>query len=266
MTAIFVTAFYDIGRNSWDNYYNRNMDAYINSLNKIILNIDNQIVIFLDDRYLNKVIKRDNVLIIPINDEWLHNNTLGWKFLEVTKIIMNSEKYINLVGHKDNPEHKYPHYVTIVNCKLDFITIAYNTLKINTNYIWIDAGYLHTVDSLESNILFNKTPTDKILLFLVNSIIPQDFDIIHTLIHARPLVTGGLFIIPHQYIYLLYNTYFKCVKKLIDLNIVDDDQHILLQCIATIGFDHFNLIIPTPQSWPKSLTYLILMEEQATLC
>ena len=88
-----VTAFYDIGRDSWK-LHPRKVDEYIEAFS-FFLNYDYSMVIFIDSRYYNildSLIRNskfpNSKRLISINDAWLFDNIWSWKKLEREKEII----------------------------------------------------------------------------------------------------------------------------------------------------------------------------------
>lgn len=65
-----VTAFFDIGRNSWNALYRRNLDWYFENA-KRLLTLQDKIIIYMDDRYIDKIKEickdsMDKTIIVPM--------------------------------------------------------------------------------------------------------------------------------------------------------------------------------------------------------
>jgi hypothetical protein len=272
--VVFVTAFYDIGRVNWTHLERPSM-YYINALTDLITMLKHSIVVYLDDRYVTDFSNRQEIknaidvgklTIIPINETWLVNNTKGWRTVPEAQLIMHSKYYTELLKERINnkqPENTYAKYNGIVHCKIDFINITKNLTNMDGLYVWIDSGYLFSVnhkyvkDDTKLILNFDKINKNKITFMLVNKIHPFDFDTTFTIVNARETHASGFYIVPSHLITPLYESYFSVIDKFNKLGISDDDQHIYLQCIALMGFDMFELVIEKEGVWPNGVRYFM---------
>lgn len=269
---VFVTAFFNINRSNW-NISKRDINYYLDSL-KILLITEKNIIVFIDDRYINldfiqnymyniKVLNNKSK-IIPINYEWLIKNSESWKKNEICKKIMNSNEYIQKVCHRikaGNPENIYPEYNTINHCKIDLIKYAIdnNMIEINDLICWCDSGYHKSIlhgNSFEypySSLDTNKFNHNKLNFCLRNKITQNDENIDYTLIYAPEVFTGSFFAGKIILMNKLYTLYHACLDEMYIMNIADDDQHIYLRCFLKEP-DLFELFL-SPYKWPKALCY-----------
>ena len=269
---IMITAFFNINRENW-NVLNRNVDYYIESL-KILLSTEKNIIVFIDDRYIeldfiqnyiyNINILKNKSKIIPINYGWLYTNSKSWQKNEICKNIMKSNDYINKVSKRieaGNPENIYPEYNTINHSKIDFIKYAIDNNMIENNDLicWCDSGYHKSIlhnnpfEFPYSNLDSNKFNDDKLNFCLRNKITENDKNINYTLINAPEVFTGSFFSGNIDLMNKLYSLYHECLDDMYNLNIADDDQHVYLRCFLKQP-QLFELFLSLDK-WPEALNY-----------
>ena len=238
-----ITAFYDIGR---ENYvlYNRSIYTFINSFLNY-LNIDYKMIVFIDDRYIDIILKYyekskyKNKTFIPINEEWLCKNIPSWSLLDKETEIMNSEYFKTLLKERIEifiPETIYPKYTLINHSKIDFVCYAINNLNVNDYCVWTDFGYHHSI-LLNNTNLFPKTiislnniNTNKLIFFQYNQFNEDDKNIINLTKSGKMIIQGAYFSGNKENLLKLQTLYKECLKELHDNNITDDDQHIYFRC------------------------------------
>ena len=259
-----ITAFFDINRNNWK-VFNRNNDFYINSFKKY-LELDYKMIIFIDDKILEKYYfqNTDRQTFIPINLEWLKNNTKSWEQLEKVRNIMLSIEYKNLVKKRienENPENIYAEYNIINHSKIDFIyyAIVNNLINPNDFICWSDFGYFGSILSNNPEKFPNATldikkfNNKKLNFCLRNKINEFDKDPIYTLVVAPEIFTGSFFGGSQDKMIELYFLYHECLNELYDKNISDDDQHVYLRAYFKKP-ELFELFL-SDNKWPEALVY-----------
>lgn len=282
-----VTMFYDINRTNWDlSRHKRDSTYYIKSF-LYFLDYPYNMVCFIDDNYIESIIEKykkskyQNKIFIPINKEWLEENLLGWKQLDVNRIIMNSKKYKEymnqrlklIIGNSPEvpleklkanllfPENKYPEYVSIMHCKIDIIlySLLNNLIKTPHTY-WIDFGYFKStynneVETFPQNTLdINKLNNDKLTFIIRNKRVYGNYNPVSELIRAPECFTGGFWGGRNDLLQEFQRVYHIAVNNLFNINISDDDQHIFLYC-WNLKPELFHLEYIVEEPWPKSLTY-----------
>lgn len=255
---IFVSAFFDIGRGQWPNSA-RSVDRYISSFcNYLPFNYN--MILFMDDKYIDKIPLSPNLKIIPINLRWLETNVYAWKVLEKAKEIHDSEFYKNLASQHGSIENIYPEYNAINHAKIDFVTYAithYIGLESNYNVCWSDFGYfdsiLHNnIKEFPSRILDSRYfSPNKINFFLYDIIRPNDYDIIYTLTKAPVTFTGSFWCGDCSIMFKYQKLYHECLDELYQHQISDDDQHVMLRCFIK-DQSIFELFLEN-KKWPQVL-------------
>jgi hypothetical protein len=245
----YVTMFLDIGRANWKNVFNRTFDQYLKDFEPYIPLFNKKnckgdlLLVFIDKKWEQKLIDKINsykiddnnfnIKIVAIDDKFMELLPM-WQTLKKERQIINSEHFKNIIGHRHiYPEHMYPEYTLINHCKIDLICSVIDSNKINYNYYcWVDFGFFKLKKNIPENLLdITKFNLDKINYTLLNYIDDNDSDVYFTL-HYAPEKIGGYFFFGRQD---KLKDYQKLYHEILDyfqntLNIVDDDQHLALQC------------------------------------
>lgn len=239
MSVCYVTAYLEIGRENWK-FFKRTFDEYfssfINFLNVYKNDTENNFLyIFMDKSYLHKlasVIENiKNIVLIPIDEQYMFQNSVLWNRIESEEKIMNSEEYKNLIAHRSNcPETHNPKYTLINHAKVDFVKICIDMCKADY-FCWVDFGYCNRYDRIPSKLLdIEKLDKNKVNYTLINPINSKDTDIIYTLVNA-PEKIGGFFFFGNRNVLKEYQKlYHKVHLDFQNKKFVDDDQHIALLC------------------------------------
>lgn len=240
MKVCYVTAFLDINREKWDIWEKRNINIYIeyfmrqvplfkNSKNyEMFVYIDSKLISVLRDR----VDKEYPIYFIPIDENFLEENSLLWRRFAREKEIMESGWFRTLMSHRlSYGEVSQPKYTMINNAKIDLIV---HTMDLTDAEVfgWVDFGYVKLPEVLpESLVDVNKFDLKKMNFSLVSHICDNDYDIMKTLINPREIIEGG-FYFSSRPVLLEYQKLFHETHQIFhNMNIVDDDQHILIQMI-----------------------------------
>lgn len=231
-----VTFFFDIGRENWS-LHPRCVQEYFDSFD-ILLRYNNKIIVFIDDRYFEKIKESSFIKVFPINLDWLKDNIWAWQKIDREKEIINSENYKNLVKQrieKNYPENINPLYTILTHSKIDFVNYAIDHEMIKSEYVgWVDFGYFHsknTEDFLPKGPLkTEKLDCEKINICLINQIEEKDKDIIYTLQNAPEKIGAYFFWGNKNNLKLFQNLCHKWLDYFQSINIADDEQHLWLQC------------------------------------
>ena len=257
----FVTAFFDLNRDSWP-LFKRTFNEYLSSFGNFVNLFDDkntqaELIAYIDDRHLDQVYEltksHKQITIIPMNQDFMHTNLPMWKTLEREREIMNSEKFRNMIPHRlIYPEHTIPEYTLINHCKIDFVSCVINSNITDAYYFsWVDFGYCSTKESIPDKLLdISKLNLEKVNYTLVNALTEYDKDIIYTLKYA-PERIGGFFFFGNRNVLKEYQSlYHKILELYQGNNIADDDQALALACYWTKP-DLFHL--HGPFGWHKAL-------------
>lgn len=275
---VYVTAFFDIGREKWKNL-SRTVDYYFNSFKNFLTNVKNKnIIAFIDDRYIDSEIIKNysdnstyenndtNVRFIPINLDWLKLHCQSWQKNDIFEKIMNSDEYKNNLKYRINngngvPENIYPEYNTINHAKIDFInyTIVNNLVTQKELICWIDFGYYTSIlhNSFKefpyAELDLNKFNLNKLNFYLRNKISSNDLNIEYTLKNAPEIFTGSFFAGNLDVMKELHKLYGEVLNEFIENNVSDDDQHVYLRCYLK-NPNIFELYLSN-NCWPKAINY-----------
>jgi len=276
-----VTAFFDIGRGSWYDQFKRDVPFYVSSFLHY-LDFPYNIVCYIDDRYIESILEKykqspyQNKIFIPINRQWLDENTTAWKKLERDIEIINSDEYKQLLNirlrymypdgipetNRRNhlePANEFPEYNVINHSKVDFIVHAISNVFITTPITcWSDFGYFNSqhngdVSTFPKRTLDpNKFQLNKISFLLRKEVDKNDANIEYTTVFAPDVFTGTFFGGPTYLMFSLQKIYHSCVDEMYGCGISDDDQHVYLRCY--LKMPHlFDLHVFRSEEWPKGL-------------
>lgn len=284
-----VTAFFDIGRNSWNDDFKRSADFYIESFLNF-LQYPYNMICYIDDRYIETVLDvyanspYKNKRFIPINQEWLDANIASWKKLHIDKQIIQCYYYKELLENRlrfmypngapeENrrnhlyPENEFPEYNAINHSKIDFIVDSIINGFITTYYTcWCDFGYFNSQHSGDSSTFpkqlldSNKFHKSKLSFLLKNEVGELDKDMIYTLVVAPEVFTGTFFAGPSLLMLKFQKLYHQCVEELYRNGISDDDQHIYLRCYLKDP-DFFDIHVIEGEEWPRGLTFFSMTND-----
>ena len=250
-----VTAFFDIGRSDWNSYFKRDTQTYIDSFMNF-MDTEYHMVIFMDSRYIDRIPKSENKIVIPIDISFL-NTYCSWKYLKVDRETMDSEKYKSFVtdriklGHGENVSSEYN---LINHSKIDFIKYAKDHSLIFDCACWVDFGYHHAIcqnDPKNFPINFNLKLHQTRATFCIMSE-PKEYNPFDILKFAPDIFTGSFYGIPGNLINLIHGFYHESLQELYNLGITDDDQHVWLNCFNKHP-ELFHLTLFN--GWPNGLKY-----------
>lgn len=230
-----VSAFLDIGRQEWTTF-RRSLSQYFNNFLPYT-KFHHEMIIFMDDKHVNTLKSicnnRKNIVIIPINTEWMKENIYAYSQLKQETEIMNSDKFKELVKHRlHHPECSKPLYNIMQHAKIDFVAYTINNkLSMADYYAWSDFGYFQDFSRIPQRELdINKFDLYKINFQGISALTEKDFDIIYTLTTAPERIGGFFYLGSPEKLLLYQKLYHKVCKDFHNLHIVDDDQHIMIQC------------------------------------
>jgi len=241
MSICYVTAFLDIKRENWatfsrtfDDYF-KSFSPHIDMFRKLEQNNSYHLVVFIDKKHHQRVSEYvgdlKNVTLIDIDEEYLQKHSILWQRLGRETEIMQSDFYKSLVAHRLRfPENNNPRYTLINHTKIDFINIAAQTV-LHDYFCWVDFGYFGKVENIPANPLDLKLlQKDRVNYTLINPISLEDSDCLYTLRYA-PEKIGGFFFFGSREAVREYQKLYHIVHKVYqNMGIVDDDQHLALQC------------------------------------
>ncbi|CAH6419072.1 Bacterial protein of unknown function (HtrL_YibB) [uncultured virus] len=236
MSICLVSAFLDIGRQDWL-HFRRSIEQYLNNFLPYT-KMTHEMIVFMDDKHV-EILTRfcrnvSHIRIIPINREWMKEHIYAYQQLPRESEIMASESFRKLVSHRlGHPECSKPEYNIMQHAKIDFLAHVINNKMTEADYLaWTDFGYFQVPNRIPSRTLdLNKFDLDRVNFQGMNALTSQDGDILWTLVNA-PERVGGFFYLGRSDILLKYQELYHTVcKDFHEKGIVDDDQHIMIQCL-----------------------------------
>lgn len=245
---VFVTSFYDINRELYDNRSSSDYMKYFG----VLVRMDIPLVVFIDDRYYDYAIDtirqhrsmKVHTSMHAINDEFLHKYIRSWSYVSIEHDIMqHSVSYRELISHR--PEVDLSTYLPEYNCinhaKIDFIqyVIEHELIDVNsTHYIgWIDFGYLRNdweVFPFELNPILL---SDHLNVCVVRDFVESDRNYSHLLATSTApigfIITGNFWVGSIHSLRRYHRIYHDCLQILHSLEIADDDQTVMICCYFT---------------------------------
>ena len=240
MSVSYVTAFLDLQRESWISF-SRTFDAYLAAFTpflSLFTGSDSRFIVFIDKRHIHTVQRlvngTPNILLVEISEPFLETHSVLWRRLpRELEIIQSEDEYRRWTVHRQRyPENTNPRYTLINHCKIDFVNLAMEKDIHSEYFCWVDFGYFSKPENIPTALLdIEKLDKEKINYTLVSPVIPEeDRDYIYTL-QVAPERIGGFFFFGSRKSMISYQKlYHKVHSKFQTLGIVDDDQHIALQC------------------------------------
>jgi hypothetical protein len=246
LNLTLVTAFFDIGRDQW-NHYPRSVDEYTSAFAEY-QKLPYPIVLFMDDRYLQKVAVRSGLTIIPINHAWLEENCWAWQQLTRESEIMATALHKSRVQHRIAcPETHNPRYTLINHAKIDFVCYAITHGLLTSSHIaWSDFGFFSCgknvpgVHMPSRPLELERFDTAKVNYGLLNPIDERDRDPLYTLRYAPERISGGFFLATPTIMLQYQSIYHSKLTDWQTQGFADDDQHLVLRCYL----DHPDLVNP----------------------
>ena len=225
--VLFVTAYKDINRESWQHYVLTN-DYYIERFIRLTNNIQYKLIVYVEDSKMNKLkcyTFKPNIIFKKFEDVDIFLD----KYLEKDKEIMTSEIYKSKIPdhRKINPEHIYSEYNLINHSKINFVRHSKNLYPNYRFYSWIDFGFARETTTVPKNINFPILPEKiiyqvlKIPEYVIDPNIMLSLDDIY--------FAGSTFIIHHSLVEIIECLYEKKIQEFQSNYITDDDQNLILQ-------------------------------------
>lgn len=219
-----VTAFFDIGRNSWSKFQ-RPVDFYLESFSRLS-KLNNQIIVYTSED-LREIVENisPNVTVIPYDFDEKSKATVLKANESQENMRRNNLVDPNLFG---NPEYCVPEYVAVTSWKPKFVVdaISRNIIK-NDLVAWIDFGYCREQDSVPSKSWSYDFDHKKIHIFSMSEI--DHHRPIADVIYTGDVYIQGCHIVADKNGWTeLESLMSGSLQDLFDQGLADDDQGILL--------------------------------------
>lgn len=238
-SVVVVTAFFDIGRGDWNkqkghpDYLARTTDKYFEYF-KNLAELENHLVIFTSLEHVDRIksIRKEKPTDIIELDFFE-------KFQECRnqiKFIQQNDEFRKKVNADQlgNPEYWSENYVLLTNLKSYFITKAIKELDLTEKMIaWIDFGYCRDHKTLNGTKKLNfSLDSEKIHFFTIKkqfSLTEQN--VYNAILNNIPYIIGGVIIASKDKWIEFSKLIIFVQQKLLDEQIVDDDQGVFLLCL-----------------------------------
>jgi len=224
---LFVTAYKDINRESWQNYCLTN-NYYIERFVRLATNIEYKLIVYIEDSMMDILTQytfKPNIIFRKFDEV----NTFFNNYLDQDKKIMASEIYKSKIPphRKINPEHIYSEYNLINHSKINFVRHSKTIYPNYRFYSWIDFGFARETTTIPKNIKFSMIP-EKIIYQVLK--IPEYVIDPNTMLSLDDIFfAGSSFIVYHSLVEYMEVLYEKKIQEFQRNYISDDDQNLVLQ-------------------------------------
>lgn len=227
--SAIVTALYDIGRDKWKDY-KLTYDTYLYWMDNI-LNIDSDIIIFTEKKFLDRIISSRKKIDINLERTKIILNDFVnldsyLKYYDKIKTLMGSDEFKKKIYFKV-PEMVNPEYNTVIFNKFNFIKESMKKTEYDL-YVWCDAGMLR--DNKQNNKKFpnlekiNKGYSDKVTFFSHSINFKINNRKQHLLSQYR-YIHGGCFFVPKiSDLNYLIDTFEKIVDEYLNYGFVGSEE------------------------------------------
>lgn len=231
-TPTIVTAFFDIGRDSWEgpglpHYLKRTQEYYFECFERL-LKLQNHIVVFTSNDLMDKFEEynqKSNITIIGLQD-WRRD--IWPEFFEPIHNIHRNPKYQKMIATPWNPEYWSVDYVMVNMLKTYFVNYAIEAHLIPTDLVaWIDFGYAKKDEDVPSTVWNYNFDPEKIHFFSKKKVVPPHMDVIPIIISNDVWITGCHIVAGKKPWRNLLEYVYQNIHTLIQNNLIDDDQTIL---------------------------------------
>ena len=242
-SILFVTAFYDIGREKW-NYknkeykYQRDNEDYHQSFIQLANNLEYDLHVYLQKKNIPKLksrVSKENIIFFDIDN--IKDKLFITKYYNLESQIIKSNNYQKKLSRetKFKPEHLYPLYNLINHDKVNFVYQSYLQNKNYDYYSWIDYGFCKfkmktQIKLIPRDINFNLLSDNKIIYQSLEYNIPEKSPTI-MLSTNKVYIAGTFWICPKRLVCHYQKIYHQQLKRFHNLKIVDDDQNLVLQLV-----------------------------------
>lgn len=233
-TVTIVTAFVDIGRDSWegvvngariDGFIKRDVDTYFQRFERLT-KLNNPIVCYIHSMYHQRIKSlRSDITVVAIDDILTTNR----EYLDRIEAIQTNPTFIKFVTRPSVPEYFSPGYVLVTSRKAQFCNHAITNGLTKTNTVaWIDFGYGRPETPIPIGLEWKFNTDDKINL-VCNSKTPiMELPIFEIIRSGEVYIQGCHVIAPaHQWKYL-ETSFNNSLNSMLNIGVTDDDQTLFL--------------------------------------
>jgi hypothetical protein len=235
-----ITAYLDLS----DFIKSKTPSIYLNYFSNL-LEIKNDIIVFFDEKIepelkqLIEIKNKKNILPIKINKKFLEENIHAWKYLDISKKILNSDYFNNFKRGRPcrgtTPEVNCAEYNLINYSKLDFINyIIDNHLSNHEYYSWVDFGLLREKNFIPEDLIYNPLEcfSDNNALHIIadkdiESRWKPTIDWNFEFLYFWEKLAGGHFFSNKKNFKFIQQRFHEECEIMFSHNIIDDDQPVL---------------------------------------
>lgn len=222
-----VTAFYDIGREDWNNY-DRKTSFYFECFERLC-QLQNKIIVFSQEKFkpfFDEIIQnRKSNLIVIYQDIFKSNIELISK---IRKSQSNLQKIGGLYDYGRPPEYWNPEYILVNFLKSYFCLSSIQMVDdIDDTLSWIDFGYVKNQNQIPESKLWKYNFSNKIHFWNILDI-PDQIDIVDTIKTNTVYIQGCHIVAPKNKWIVLNNLMKKQIDRLLENKLIDDDQTLML--------------------------------------
>ena len=233
-----VTAFFDIGRGSWTpdkglpHYLHRTTDTYMERFGHLA-KLDNPMVVYTSENFKDRILKLRNgkpteVVVVDLQKKYS-------KELSAIAGVQQNPEYLKLINPSQvrNPEYWSPEYVLINYLKTTFAQHTIENKLLDTKLIsWMDFGYCRDDSTFSNSKHWNYDFDESKIHFFI----AKDYDgigIVDVIANNIVYIMGSCFIASQNKWPLLKNLMEFNLNRLLENNLIDDDQTLLLMSYLT---------------------------------
>lgn len=224
-----VTAMFDIGRGEWPldpPYLRRTLDTYFERFERL-LKLDNHIIVHtsrdLEEKFRSYQHKHPNLTVIGWED-W--RKDIWPEFFSPIEKIQNEIK--SMVRQPWNPEYWSVDYVMVNMLKSYFVNYSIELGIVDTDLVsWLDFGYARKDEDVPTNVWNCNLDSNKIHLFTIKPNISPQMSVIDNIITNDVWITGCHIVADKEGWKDLLVLVYANLNRLIDSNLIDDDQTVL---------------------------------------
>ena len=226
INTTIVTAFFDIGRSSWDVGFRRTNSHYY-SYFKNLCKLKNDIVVFTSEDlipYIKENTNKTNITYVPIDfkSKW---GTL----IKTVSDIQSSDFFKSKISKSllKFPEYSIPEYVVLTTRKVELVNSAIESGLVKTKHAaWVDFGYVRGIETLNNLEYYNSQwDNDKVHMFTHQNLEKVNhIDIQDAIFYGKVYLLGGSVIARSDIWQKLNEIYYKCFDNILKMGLADDDQ------------------------------------------
>lgn len=225
---MFVSAFKDIGRDSW-NAFKQSTDEYLRRFDLLSSNLSYPMVIYVEDSMRHLVKMRPGLIIMSLEGV----NTFLKEYESIETAIITSSEYQSLIPlrRKSNPEHLYASYNLINHSKVNFVQNTSRLFSEFDHYIWINFGCIYNVANVPLRIDTKKLPR-RVMYHGLDPLPKREVDPLEMLRTDNVYIMGSMFAVHRDWIDRYVRVYRQELERWHSLNVSDDEQNMVYQLVT----------------------------------